>query len=182
MSFGRANQQWSTFSKAWYLLNADRQPPGKVADVAAKYLMGMHKPIYHPTSRVGDHVVIINAKEIAYSGNKWEEKTFHSHTGRKKGRLMMRAFEVHELDPTWIVKRYVYRRLPKGSSGGMYKRNLFQKVHVFADENIPEEIKENISFVIPQPRRVFKGITDYTQEEIDNFPKLWIPSPDFLKR
>jgi len=32
-------------------------------------------------SDVGDHVVVINAKEVALSGNKWEQKTFHSHTG-----------------------------------------------------------------------------------------------------
>lgn len=29
----------------------------------------------------GDHVVIINAKHIAFSGNKWEQKVYSSHTG-----------------------------------------------------------------------------------------------------
>lgn len=29
----------------------------------------------------GDHVVVINTKHIAFSGNKWEQKVYSSHTG-----------------------------------------------------------------------------------------------------
>ena len=74
-------QQWCTFSRVWYLINADRQPLGTFAKVVAARLQGIHKPIYAPASDVGDHVVVVNAKEIALSGNKWEQKTYRSHTG-----------------------------------------------------------------------------------------------------
>jgi len=179
MSFGRRNQQWSTFTRVWYLLNADRQPPGKLAEISSKYLKGEHKPIFHPKSDVGDHVVIINSSKIAYSGNKWEQKTFHSYTGRPKGRLALQAYKIHEMDPTWIVRRMVYRNL---SNTAFKRRNMFARLHVFPDEELPQDILDNLSFVIPPPRLVPKGIDDYTQEEIDNFPRVWQPADDFLIR
>lgn len=33
------------------------------------------------TGDCGDHVVVINSKHIAFSGNKWEQKVYSSHTG-----------------------------------------------------------------------------------------------------
>ena len=74
-------KQWCTFARVWYLINADRQPAGSLAKVVSNHLQGIHKPMYSPSSDVGDHVVVVNAKEIALSGNKWEQKTFHSNTG-----------------------------------------------------------------------------------------------------
>ncbi|CAK8691177.1 large ribosomal subunit protein uL13m-like [Clavelina lepadiformis] len=178
MSFGRANQQWCTFSRLWYLVNADRQPPGGLATLIAKYLQGVHKPIYHALSDVGDHVVVINSKSVAYSGNKWEQKMFHSHTGRKKGRLRMTAAQVHQIDQSWIMRRMVYQQLP--NSG--LRRTQFQRLHVFEDDNVPNELMENISGVLTPPRRIPKGLSDYTQEEIDAFPKLFSKDNFFLKR
>lgn len=178
MSFGRANQQWCTFARVWYLINADRQSAGSLAKVVSDHLQGIHKPIYSPSSDVGDHVVVVNAKEIALSGNKWEQKTYHSNTGRKKGRLMMTAAQVHELDNTWIVRRSIYRQLPNH----LIRRTLFARLHVFPDENVPDSIMENVSAIIPQPRRVPKTIDDYTEEEIKAFPRLFDWSSDFLNR
>nr|CAB3263957.1 39S ribosomal protein L13, mitochondrial-like [Phallusia mammillata] len=177
MSFGRANQQWATFSRVWHILNADRQPAGGIGVLVSRYVQGLHKPIYHPTSDVGDHVVVVNAKKIAYSGNKWEEKVFTAHTGRRKGRVRMQAFKVHELDPTWIIRRNIYRQIPNN----LLRRTLFQRVHVFEDENVPAEIIENVTNVLIGPRPVPKAITDYTEEEKDSFPKLFLRDKYFLK-
>ncbi len=30
---------------------------------------------------IGDHVVVMNTRHIAFSGNKWEQKVYSSHTG-----------------------------------------------------------------------------------------------------
>jgi len=62
------------------------------------------------------------------------------------------------------------------------RRNMFARLHVFPDEELPQDILDNLSFVIPSPRLVPKGIDDYTQEEIDNFPRVWQPADDFLIR
>ncbi|XP_039270531.2 large ribosomal subunit protein uL13m-like [Styela clava] len=178
MSYGRANQQWSTFSRMWYIINAYKQPPGKIASITARYLEGRHKPIYHPMSDCGDHVVIVNTKEIAYAGNKWEQKVFSSHTGRKKGFLQMQAYVIHGLDPTWIVRKAVYSALPKTSM--KHRRGMFTRAHFFEDENVPDYILQNIVGEIQAPRRIPKSIQEYSEEEIKNFPRLWIPPPDLI--
>jgi len=179
MSFGRVNQQWATFTKSWHILNAYQQPPGKIAAICADYLQGKHKPIFDNSGSIGDHVVVVNSKFISFSGSKWEEKQFFSDNGRPKGRLRMEAWKIHELDPTWIVKRITYRNLSKVPE---FRRDLFHCLHVFEDENVPGEILENVSNVITPPRRLPKSWNDYTKEEIENFPKLFVPSPDFVKR
>lgn len=40
-------------------------------------------------------------------------------------------------------------------------------------QDIPEHIRKNLVEVLPQPRKVPKRFDEYTQEEIDAFPKLW---------
>ena len=45
-------QQWATFARMWYLVNAHKQPPGRVAQQVSYLLQGKHKPIYHPLSKI----------------------------------------------------------------------------------------------------------------------------------
>jgi len=181
MSFGRVNQQWTSFSRMWHVINAFQQPPGKVADLAAKYVSGRHKPLqcYSSDGVLGDHVVVVNSRHISFSGNKWEEKQFRSSTGRTQGVMGLAAWECHKLDPTWVMRRMTYRAL---SYDRERRRNVFNRLHVFADEDIPEEIRENISNVIEAPRRLYKRLEDYTEEEVAEFPQLWIPGHDFVNR
>lgn len=43
-------QQWATFARSWFLIDARMQPPGKLATMCAVRLQGKHKPIYHALS------------------------------------------------------------------------------------------------------------------------------------
>ncbi|KAM9304657.1 large ribosomal subunit protein uL13m isoform 3-T3 [Morus bassanus] len=99
-SYTKAAQQWATFARAWYLLDAKMQPPGKIAAATVIRLEGRHKPIYHALSDCGDHVVIINTRHIAFSGNKWEQKVYSSHTGYPGGFKQVTATQLHLKDPT----------------------------------------------------------------------------------
>lgn len=62
----------------------------------------------------------------------------------------------------------VYRSM----KGNLQRRYTMQRLHLFPDENIPEEILKNISHQIKQARPVPKRIDEYDQETIDNFPKI----------
>lgn len=42
----------------------------------ANYLAGKHKPIYHPFTDCGDHVVVINCKDVAMHGFNWKNQRF----------------------------------------------------------------------------------------------------------
>ncbi|XP_048948597.1 large ribosomal subunit protein uL13m isoform X4 [Canis lupus baileyi] len=123
-------QQWATFARVWYLLDGKMQPPGKLAAMASIKLQGLHKPVYHQLSDCGDHVVIMNTRHIAFSGNKWEQKVYSSHTGYPGGFKQVTAAQLHQKDPVAIVKLAIYGMLPKN----LHRRTLMQRLHLFPDE------------------------------------------------
>lgn len=46
------------------------------------YNLSVIRTFLNPTAgECGDHVVVVNTKHIAFSGNKWEQKVYSSHTG-----------------------------------------------------------------------------------------------------
>ncbi|XP_036686271.1 39S ribosomal protein L13, mitochondrial isoform X2 [Balaenoptera musculus] len=145
-SFSRAPQQWATFARVWYLLDGKMQPPGKLAALASVKLQGLHKPMYHQLSDCGDHVVIMNTRHIAFSGNKWEQKVYSSHTGYPGGFRQVTAAQLHQKDPV---------------------------------ADMPEDILKNLVEELPQPRKVPRRLDEYTQEEIEAFPRVWSPPEDY---
>ena len=48
----------------WYIIDAANKPLGRVATEAAKLLRGKHKPTYTPNIDTGDHVIILNCKDV----------------------------------------------------------------------------------------------------------------------
>uniref|UniRef100_A0A3Q3NHQ9 Large ribosomal subunit protein uL13m n=1 Tax=Mastacembelus armatus TaxID=205130 RepID=A0A3Q3NHQ9_9TELE len=170
-SFSRSAQQWATFARSWFLIDARMQPPGKIATMCSVRLQGKHKPIYHALSDCGDHVVVINTKHIAFSGNKWEQKVYSSHTGYPGGFKQLTAAQLHQKDPRAIVKLAVYGMLPKN----LHRRTMMQRLHLFPDDELPDDIRANLTEELPQPREIPRKLSEYTQEEMDAFPRLWTP-------
>ncbi|NWX90406.1 RM13 protein, partial [Nothoprocta ornata] len=70
-----------------------------------------------------------------------------------------------------IVKLTVYRMLPKN----LLRRTMMQRLHLFPDDVIPEDIEKNLLEELPQPRAVPKRLDEYTPEEVAAFPRLWAP-------
>jgi len=162
-------QQWSTFARLWWLYDAKWQCPFKSAYVLVKYLEGRHKPIYHPLSDVGDHVVVINTKEIALEGDLWRTfKHFH-HTGYPSGFSATRVYKVHEVDPTKVLYNAVYSTM----KGTLLRRPRMAKLHLFPDENVPSDILSNLSGQIPQVRPIPKPLDEYTNKEFETVPRLF---------
>ena len=60
----------------WYIIDASNKPLGRVATEAAKLLRGKHKPTYTPNVDTGDHVIIINCKDVVLTGNKLNQKIY----------------------------------------------------------------------------------------------------------
>lgn len=77
----RFRQSLVTHTRLWYLINAKDQINGRLAAHIATVLQGKTKPIWHPKADVGDFVVVVNTKDIALSGRKWDRKVYRHHTG-----------------------------------------------------------------------------------------------------
>ncbi|CAL8248454.1 unnamed protein product [Lota lota] len=174
-NFSRTAQQWATFARSWFLIDAKMQPPGKIATMCSVRLQGKHKPIYHALSDCGDHVVVMNTRHIAFSGNKWEQKVYSSHTGYPGGFKQVTAAQLHLKDPKAIVKLAVYGMLPRN----LLRPNMMQRLHLFAEDELPEDVLANLTEELPQPRDVPRTLSQYTQEERDAFPRLWTPPADY---
>ena len=65
----------------WYIIDAAEKPLGRVATEAAKLLRGKHKPTFTPNIDTGDHVIIINCKDVKLTGNKMDQKIYRHHSG-----------------------------------------------------------------------------------------------------
>lgn len=44
-----------------------------------------------------------------------------------------------------------------------------------AHQELPDDIRANLTEELPQPRDIPRKLSEYTQEEIDAFPRLWTP-------
>ena len=109
----------------WYVIDAENQILGKVAEKAATYLKGKHKPTYTPHLACGDNVIIINAEKVKLTGNKLSDKMYYNHSGYPGGLRERNARTMIEKYPVEMVERAVKGMLPKNRLGRQIYRQLF---------------------------------------------------------
>ncbi|XP_043286931.1 39S ribosomal protein L13, mitochondrial-like [Venturia canescens] len=168
MSIIRKTQQWGTFARIWHVFDATWQDPFISAPVIGKYLLGRYKPIFHPMADCGDHVVVINSKDIALRGDDWTKRVYFHHTGYHGGATWTLAWELHKKDPTLIVSKAVYRWLPKN----LNRRHTMRRLHIFENDNIPEDIHANISNQIRQLKPIPTRLDHIPEENVNSFPRI----------
>ena len=92
--------------KKWHLIDADGLIVGRLATIIANILRGKHKPSYTPHVDCGDHVVVINADKVRFTGRKLEQKLYYKHTGFPAGsRRSLRARCSRAASPSACLKR-----------------------------------------------------------------------------
>lgn len=178
MSLARRGQHWGTFARIWHIFDATWQDPFETAPLLSKYLMGLYKPIYHPKNYSGDHVVVINSKDIALRGDEWRKRVYFHHTTYHGGASWTLAWELHQKEPTLIVKKAVYRYLPKN----LQRRYTMERLHIFPDDKVPEEILQNVSHQIRQLRPVPTRLDHIPKEEVENFPQIMKYPENFMMK
>ena len=86
---------------------------GRLAAHIAHVLQGKDKPTYAPHSNCGDVVVVVNAEQVALTGNKLKEKLYFWHTGYPGGIKQRTARELLAKDGTSVLREAVLRMLPR---------------------------------------------------------------------
>ena len=115
----------ATVEKKWVLIDADGLVVGRVATIVANILRGKHKPSFTPHVDCGDHVVIINAEKVRFTGNKLKDKTYYKHTGYAGGIKEITADKVLSgRFPERVLEKAVERMIPRGPLGRQQMRNL----------------------------------------------------------
>lgn len=111
--------------KKWHIIDAEDLVVGRVATIIANILRGKHKPSYTPHVDCGDHVIVINAGKVKFTGNKTKQKVYYKHTGYPGGLKERTAEKVLEGQfPERVLEKAVERMIPKGPLGFAQMRNL----------------------------------------------------------
>ena len=112
----------------WYILDATGKPLGRVAAEAAKLLRGKHKPIFTPHVDTGDHVIILNCKDVILTGKKLDQKIYRHHSGYIGGMKETTARTMLENNPEKAMMHAVKGMLPKNRLG----RQMIKKVRIYS--------------------------------------------------
>ncbi|MGB3975383.1 MAG: 50S ribosomal protein L13 [bacterium] len=132
----------------WYLLDAEGQTVGRLASMAALLLRGKHRPDYTPHVDMGDHVVIINAEKVVFTGDKWETKKYYRHSGYIGSLREETARELLDKYPERIVENAVKGMLPKTRLG----RKLYGKLRVYAGPNHQHEAQMPVAIDVSEDK------------------------------
>ena len=120
--------------KKWHLIDADGLVVGRLAVVIANHLRGKHKPSFTPHVDCGDHVVVINAGKVRFTGKKRADKVYYKHTGYIGGIKGVTAAKV--LDgrfPERVLEKAVERMVPRGPLG----RDQMRALHLYVGTDHP---------------------------------------------
>jgi len=141
--------------KKWVLIDATGLVVGRLATLIAMRLKGKHKASYTPHMDCGDHVIVINAEKVAFTGKKLQKKVYHHHTGFPGGvKTRTASFILGGKFPERIVEKAVERML----SEGPLAKKQFSNLRVYKGPNHPHEAQKpevlDVGALNPKNKRV----------------------------
>lgn len=134
-----------TIDRKWYVIDAAGRPVGKTAVAAANILRGKHRPEFTPHADCGEFVIIINAEQAIFTGNKLTQKIYYRHSGYIGGLKSVSAKQLMETKPEQVMEMAVKGMLPHNTLGD----KAFTRLKVYAgaehkqaaQQPIPYEVK-----------------------------------------
>jgi len=132
-SYKTLNTNSATADKQWVLVDANGQVLGRVASQIAKIIRGKNKPGYTPNVDCGDHVVVINAEKVRYTGKKFTNRVLFTYSGYPGGQRELSPAMIMAKHPTRLIEHAVRGMLPKNSIG----REIFKSLHIYTGSEHP---------------------------------------------
>ena len=117
----------------WSLVDANDQPIGRMATMIAGLLMGKHKTNFTPGVLVGDHVVVINAKDMKISQKRLDTKVYYHHSGYPSGLKSVGLAEQMRVHPDRVIRAAVWGMIPHTKTG----REIIKRLYIYAGNEHP---------------------------------------------
>ena len=127
-----------TVQPKWYLIDAEGQVLGRLAVKVANLLRGRNKATYTPYVDTGDFVVIVNARKVALTGKKEEQKTYMSFSGFVGGHHTRTVPQMRAKRPEFIIEHAVKGMLPKNRLAAQ----MLTKLKVFKGTKHPHAAQQ----------------------------------------
>jgi len=125
-------------SRKWYVVDASDKSIGRVASFVARILMGKNNPQYTPHTDTGDHVILVNAEKVVYTGKKLKYKVYHRHSSRPGSLKQLTAEEMLTKHPTRPLELAIKGMLPKTKLG----RAMYGKLKVYTGSEHPHQAQQ----------------------------------------
>ena len=121
--------------RKWYLIDAKGKILGRVATFASAILRGKNKTYFSPHMDCGDHVVIINAKDIVLTGAKEKDKHYFTHSGYPGGDKLLSVAKTREKHPERILYHAIRGMLPPNKLSD----NILTKLRIYPGDKHSHE-------------------------------------------
>jgi large subunit ribosomal protein L13 len=125
-------------NRKWYLVDAKGQTLGRLATKVAVKLRGKDKPLFAPHVDCGDFVVVINAAEVAVTGNKMDQKMYYRHSGFPGGIKKTPLKKMIQLKPESVIEKAIEGMIP----GNRLRKDILKKLKVYAGSEHPHEAQK----------------------------------------
>jgi large subunit ribosomal protein L13 len=129
---------------AWYVVDAEGLPLGRMSSQIAAILRGKNKPYYVPNIDTGDYVVVINAEKVKITGTKMLSKIYEEYSGYPGGLKQIPIAKVMEMHPERIVMHAIKGMLPKNTLG----KEMLKKLKVYAGNEHPHEAQKPETLIL----------------------------------
>lgn len=120
-------------SRAWWLVDARGKVVGRLATRIAGLLMGKDKPARAANEDAGDHVVVIGAKEVVFTGEKESSKLYYRHSQRPGGLKTTTPERLRAARPEEIIRSAVRGMLP----GNVLRKSRLARLKIYAGTEHP---------------------------------------------
>lgn len=117
-----------TLTDTWYLVDARGQTLGRLATNIARVLRGKHRPQFTPHLNTGEHVIVVNARDIVVTGSKRTTKMYDHYSGFPSGRHERTYEQQMERDATYPLIHAVKGMLQHNTLGA----DMLTRLRVYA--------------------------------------------------
>lgn len=124
--------------RGWFLVDAKGKTLGRLASEIARRLRGKHKPEFTPHVDTGDYIIVINAEQVAVTGNKAKDKIYYRHSGYPGGLKEETLEKKLARQPRQVLELAIKGMLPKNTLG----RDIFRKLNVYAGDAHPHAAQQ----------------------------------------
>lgn len=131
--------------KDWYEIDAAGKNLGRLATEIARVLTGKHKPTFSPHIDMGDHVVVVNAEQVALTGKKLTDKFYWRHSGFPGALRLVSAKDMLKRHPERVIEHAVKGMLPNNKLRDV----RMGKLKVYAGAAHPHQAQQPKRYEVP---------------------------------
>ena len=122
----------------WFVVDAEGQILGRLATRVATLLRGKYREEFAPFVDFGDHVIVLNAAKVRWTGKKLDQKLYRRYTGYPGGLREVGARKLTEPKPDRVIREAVLGMLPKNK----LRKRMAARLLVYADNQHPHQAQK----------------------------------------